>query len=60
MIINTQILITEILNDMQEEEGEMGLNGNIYVDARNANADQRAEVRRILSETYDNLKVLLT
>ena len=48
MIINTQLLTNEMLNDMQEEAGEMGLTGNIYVDARGASPKERDEVRRIL------------
>jgi hypothetical protein len=59
MIINTQLLTNEMLNDMQEEAGEMGLTGNIYVDARGASPKERDEVRRILSEHYDALRIAL-
>jgi hypothetical protein len=59
MIINTQLLTNEMLNDMQEEAGEMGLTGNIYVDARGASPKERDEVRRILAEHYDALRTAL-
>ena len=59
MIINTQLLTNEMLNDMQEEAGEMGLTGNIYVDARGASPKERDEVRRILAEHYDTLRTAL-
>jgi hypothetical protein len=48
-----------MLNDMQEEAGEMGLTGNIYVDARGASPKERDEVRRILAEHYDALRTAL-
>jgi hypothetical protein len=59
MIINTQLLTNEMLTDMQEEAGEMGLNGNIYVDARGASPSERDAVRRILAEHYDQLRTAL-
>ena len=59
MIVNTQMLTNEMLNDMQEEAGEMGLTGNIYVDARGASPKERDEVRRILAEHYDALRTAL-
>jgi hypothetical protein len=59
MIINTQLLTNEMLNDMQEEAGEMGLTGNIYVDARGASPSERDEIRRILAEHYDQLRTAL-
>jgi hypothetical protein len=59
MIINTQLLTNEMLNDMQEEAGEMGLTGNIYVDARGASPKERDEIRRILAEHYDALRTAL-
>ena len=48
-----------MLNDMQEEAGEMGLTGNIYVDARGASPSERDAVRRILAEHYDQLRTAL-
>ena len=59
MIINTQLLTNEMLNDMEEEAGEMGLNGNIYVDARGASPSERDEIRRILADHYAALRVAL-
>jgi hypothetical protein len=59
MIINTQLMINEMLNDMEEEAGEMGLNGNIYVDARGATPSEREEIRRILSDHYGQLRTAL-
>jgi len=59
MIINTQLLTNEMLNDMEQEAGEMGLTGNIYVDARGASPKERDEVRRILAEHYDALRTAL-
>jgi hypothetical protein len=59
MIINTQILTNEMVDDRQEEAGEMGLTGNIYVDARGASPKEREEVRRILAEHYDALRTAL-
>jgi hypothetical protein len=56
MIVNTQLLTNEMLNDMEEEAGEMSLNGNIYVDARGATPSERAEIRQILAEHYGNLR----
>lgn len=59
MIINTQLMTNEMLNDMQEEAGEMGLNGNIYIDARGATPSERDEIRRILSDHYGHLRAAL-
>jgi hypothetical protein len=59
MIINTQLMTNELLNDMQEEAGEMGLNGNIYVDARGATPSEREQIRRILADHYDHLRTAL-
>jgi hypothetical protein len=59
MIINTQLLTNEMLNDMQEEAGEMGLTGNIYVDARGASPKERDEIRRILADHYGHLRAAL-
>ena len=59
MIINTQLLTNEMLNDMQEEAGEMGLTGNIYVDARGASPRERDEIRRILADHYGHLSAAL-
>jgi hypothetical protein len=59
MIINTQILTNEMVDDREEEAGEMGLTGNIYVDARGASPKERDEVRRILAEHYDALRIAL-
>jgi len=59
MIINTQILTNEMVDDRQEEAGEMGLTGNIYVDARGASPKERDEIRRILAEHYDALRTAL-
>ena len=59
MIINTQLLTNEMLNDMQEEAGEMGLTGNIYVDARGASPKERDEVCRILADHYGHLRAAL-
>jgi len=59
MIINTQILTNEMVDDRQEEAGEMGLTGNIYVDARGASPKEREEIRRILAEHYDALRAAL-
>lgn len=59
MIINTQLLTNEMLNDMQEEAGEMGLTGNIYVDARGASPRERDEIRRILADHYGHLRAAL-
>ena len=59
MIINTQILTNEMVDDREEEAGEMGLTGNIYVDARGASPKERDEVRRILAEHYDALRAAL-
>jgi hypothetical protein len=59
MIINTQLLTNEMLNDMQEEAGEMGLNGNIYVDARGASPSERDQIRRILADHYGHLRAAL-
>ena len=59
MIINTQLLTNEMLNDMEEEAGEMGLTGNIYVDARGASPKERDEVRRILADHYGHLRAAL-
>ena len=59
MIINTQILTNEMVDDREEEAGEMGLTGNIYVDARGASPKERDEVRRILAEHYDALRTAL-
>ena len=59
MIINTQLLTNEMLNDMHEEAGEMGLTGNIYVDARGASPRERDEIRRILADHYGHLRAAL-
>lgn len=59
MIINTQLLTNEMLNDMEQEAGEMGLTGNIYVDARGASPSERDEIRRILADHYTALRVAL-
>jgi hypothetical protein len=59
MIINTQILTNEMVDDREEEAGEMGLTGNIYVDARGASPKERDEVRRILAEHYAALRTAL-
>jgi hypothetical protein len=59
MIINTQLLTNEMLNDMQEEAGEMSLNGNIYVDARGASPSERDQIRRILADHYGHLRAAL-
>ncbi len=59
MIINTQLLTNEMLNDMQEEAGEMGLTGNIYVDARGASPSERDQIRRILANHYGLLRAEL-
>jgi hypothetical protein len=59
MIINTQILTNEMVDDRQEEAGEMSLTGNIYVDARGATPSERAEIRRILDDHYGHLRAAL-
>ena len=59
MIINTQLLTNEMLNDMQEEAGEMGLTGNIYVDARGAAPSEREQIRQILADHYGHLRAAL-
>ena len=59
MIINTQLLTNEMLNDMQEEAGEMSLNGNIYVDARGATPREREQIRQILADHYGHLRAAL-
>ena len=59
MIINTQLLTNEMLNDMQEEAGEMSLNGNIYVDARGATPREREQIRQILADNYGHLRAAL-
>jgi len=59
MIINTQLLTNEMLNDMQEEAGEMSLNGNIYVDARGASPREREQIRQILADHYGHLRAAL-
>ena len=59
MIINTQILTNEMVNDMQEEAGEMSLNGNIYVDARGATPREREQIRQILADHYGHLRAAL-
>jgi hypothetical protein len=48
-----------MLNDMEEEAGEMGLTGNIYVDARGASPKERDEIRRILADHYGHLRAAL-
>ena len=59
MIINTQLLTNEMLNDMQEEAGVMWLNGNIYVDARGATPREREQIRQILADHYGHLRAAL-
>jgi hypothetical protein len=59
MIINTQILTNEMLNDMEQEAGEMSLTGNIYVDARGATPSEREQIRRILADHYGHLRAAL-
>jgi hypothetical protein len=48
-----------MLNDMQEEAGEMSLNGNIYVDARGATPREREQIRQILADHYGHLRAAL-
>lgn len=59
MIINTQILTNEMVNDMEGEAGEMSLNGNIYVDARGATPREREQIRQILADHYGHLRAAL-
>lgn len=59
MIINTQLLTNEMLNDMEQEAGEMSLNGNIYVDARGATPREREQIRQILADHYGHLRAAL-
>jgi hypothetical protein len=59
VIINTQILTNEMVNDMEEEPGEMSLNGNIYVDARGATPREREQIRQILADHYGHLRAAL-
>ena len=59
MIINTQLLTNEMVDDRQEEAGEMSLNGNIYVDARGATPSEREQIRRILADHYGHLRAAL-
>ena len=59
MIINTQLLTNEMLHDMEEEAGEMSLNGNIYVDARGATPREREQIRQILADHYGHLRAAL-
>lgn len=59
MIINTQILTNEMVNDMEKEAGEMSLNGNIYVDARGATPREREQIRQILADHYGHLRAAL-
>jgi hypothetical protein len=59
MIINTQLLTNEMVDDRQEEAGEMSLNGNIYVDARGATPSEREQIRQILADHYGHLRAAL-
>ena len=59
MIINTQLLTNEMVDDRQEEAGEMSLNGNIYVDARGATPREREQIRQILADHYGHLRAAL-
>ena len=59
MIINTQILTNEMVDDREEEAGEMSLNGNIYVDARGATPSEREQIRQILADHYGHLRAAL-